>query len=100
MHDRHRTGDDGNVLGGLREALAGDAHGVVAEGDGIELKLAAGVGRYTFGPFRRFGFEHHHGVLNRPMLRVVHHASNRTVNVGEAPTLVKNKTRVMIRVVL
>ena len=83
VHDGHRSRDDNDVLRNLREALTGDADGVFAERDGIELEFAVGVGGGAFCPVRRFGFERHHGVLNGAMLWVVHNAANGAVDVGE-----------------
>ncbi len=83
VNDRHSSRDDGDILCSLREALTGDADGILAERHGVELEFAGGVGGDALRPLRRFRFEHHHGVLNRTMLRIVHDAADRAVNIGE-----------------
>ena len=83
MQHGHRSGDDDDVLGGLSEAWTGDADGVVAERDSVELEFAIGVGGGGFAPVRRFCFEHDHGFLDGAMLRVVHDAANGAIDVGE-----------------
>ena len=83
MNDGHGAGNDGDVLGSLRETLAGDADRIVAERHGVELEFAIGIGGDAFRPVRRFGLEHDHGVLNRPMLGIVHDAADRAIDVGE-----------------
>ena len=57
--------------------------GVVAEGDGVDLEFAVGVGGGGLRPVRRFRFEHDRGALNGTMLRVVDDATNGAVDVGE-----------------
>ena len=83
MDNGHRAGDDDDILRGLREALAGDADGIFAEGHGVDLEFSAGIAGNALGPFRRFAFEHDHGVLNGTMLRVVDDTADRAVVVGE-----------------
>src|ERR1700722_3691597 len=83
VYDRHRSRNDGYVLRSLHEALARNAHGIVAERDRVKLKFARGIGGYTLPPLRSFRFEHHHGVLNRTMLRVVYDSADGAVNTGE-----------------
>ena len=83
MNDRHATRNDRDILCGLREALAGDAYGIIAEGHCVELKFTIDVGGNALGPVRRFCPEHDHGILNRTVLRVVYDSADRTVDVGE-----------------
>jgi hypothetical protein len=51
--------------------------------DGVELKLAGGVGGNALAPVGRLGFEHDHGALDGAMLRVVYDAADSPVDVGE-----------------
>ena len=83
VNDGHRSRNDDEVLRSLREALAGDADGIIAERNGVELEFTVGIGSGASYPVRPFGFERHRSVLNGAMLRVVHDAANRAVDVGE-----------------
>ena len=83
VNDGHRSRIDDDVLRSLREALAGDADGIIAEHDGVELEFPVGIGSGAFSPVRPFGFECHRSVSNGAMLGVVHNTANGAVDVGE-----------------
>ncbi len=79
----HRAGDDHDVLRRLLETLAGDADGIFAEHDGVELEFAAGVGGDALDPVRRFGAQHDHRPLHGAVLGIVDDASDGAVVVGQ-----------------
>jgi hypothetical protein len=78
MQNGLRSGIYHDTLHCLIKAGSDDSHGVLAEGDAVEIEFTGGVGVGGGSPVRRFRVQHDHGVLDRTVLGIVNDAPNRS----------------------